>query len=174
MKEIISVFDHGVRLDIPFECCVLYHGRDSIGGLSLGYRLLHFALKKLCGERIPERKEIFFKTAFPGPGLRDAVEMITRAVTENRYTVVENPEVRAAPEGVYGHMYFEVSAGGKTLVCVLKPGVISDEFIVTGRRIKQGINDEAETKHWQLLKEQLSAAVWNTKNMEDVLVSYFK
>ena len=39
MTEVISVYDDGVRLDIPFEACVLYHGRDSIGGLSLGYRL---------------------------------------------------------------------------------------------------------------------------------------
>lgn len=72
MTEVISVYDDGVRLDIPFEACVLYHGRDSIGGLSLGYRLLRFALNKLTDGRIPERKEITFKTAFPGPGLRDA------------------------------------------------------------------------------------------------------
>ena len=58
MTEVISVYDDGVRLDIPFEACVLYHGRDSIGGLSLGYRLLCFALNKLTEGRIPERKEI--------------------------------------------------------------------------------------------------------------------
>jgi len=67
MTEVISVYDDGVRLDIPFEACVLYHGRDSIGGLSLGYRLLRFALNKLTEGRIPERREISFKTAFPGP-----------------------------------------------------------------------------------------------------------
>lgn len=108
MTEVISVYDDGVRLDIPFEACVLYHGRDSIGGLSLGYRLLCFALNKLTEGRIPERKEISFKTAFPGPGLRDAVEMTTRAVTRKAYEVLENaPE--GTPEGVYGHMYFEVT-----------------------------------------------------------------
>ena len=122
MTEVISVYDDGVRLDIPFEACVLYHGRDSIGGLSLGYRLLCFALNKLTEGRIPERKEISFKTAFPGPGLRDAVEMTTRAVTRKAYEVLENaPE--GTPEGVYGHMYFEVTVGSKTLCCALKPGV---------------------------------------------------
>lgn len=60
MTEVISVYDDGVRLDIPFEACVLYHGRDSIGGLSLGYRLLRFALNKLTDGRIPE------KNGFPG------------------------------------------------------------------------------------------------------------
>ena len=114
MTEVISVYDDGVRLNIPFEACVLYHGRDSIGGLSLGYRLLCFALNKLTEGRIPERKEISFKTAFPGPGLRDAVEMTTRAVTRKAYEVLGNaPE--GTPEGVYGHMYFEVTVGSKTL-----------------------------------------------------------
>lgn len=101
MTEVISVYDDGVRLDIPFEACVLYHGRDSIGGLSLGYRLLCFALNKLTEGRIPERKEISFKTAFPGPGLRDAVEMTTRAVTRKAYEVLEN-----APEGcLWPHVF---------------------------------------------------------------------
>lgn len=125
MTEVISVYDDGVRLDIPFEACVLYHGRDSIGGLSLGYRLLCFALNKLTEGRIPERKEISFKTAFPGPGLRDAVEMTTRAVTRKAYEVLGNaPE--GTPEGVYGHMYFEVTVGSKTLCCALKPGVLPE------------------------------------------------
>ena len=67
MTEVISVYDDGVRLDIPFEACVLYHGRDSIGGLSLGYRLLRFALNKLTDGRIPERKEInYLQNGFPG------------------------------------------------------------------------------------------------------------
>lgn len=128
MTEVISVYDDGVRLDIPFEACVLYHGRDSIGGLSLGYRLLRFALNKLTDGRIPERKEITFKTAFPGPGLRDAVG----AVTRKAYEVLENaPE--GTPEGVYGHMYFEITVGSRTLCCALKPGVLPEEFVQTGR-----------------------------------------
>lgn len=46
MTEVISVYDDGVRLDIPFEACVLYHGRDSIGGLSLGYQVRRTILIK--------------------------------------------------------------------------------------------------------------------------------
>lgn len=64
IKDTISVYDDAVLLEIPFSACVLYHGRDSIGGLSLGFRMLQWALKELCGERIPERKEISFKTAY--------------------------------------------------------------------------------------------------------------
>lgn len=82
-KEIVKVVEKGVELDIPFHACVLYHGKDSIGGLSLGYRLMYWALNYLSEDgEIPRREDISFKTAFPGPGLRDAVEMISRAVTK--------------------------------------------------------------------------------------------
>lgn len=168
MTEVISVYDDGVRLDIPFEACVLYHGRDSIGGLSLGYRLLRFALNKLTDGRIPERKEITFKTAFPGPGLRDAVEMTTRAVTRKAYEVLENaPE--GTPEGVYGHMYFEITVGSRTLCCALKLGVLPEEFVQTGRAIKKGNYSEQDARHWREQKDALSEAIWNIPNFEDVL-----
>ena len=151
MTEVISVYDDGVRLDIPIEACVLYHGRDSIGGLSLGYRLLCFALNKLTEGRIPERKEISFKTAFPGPGLRDAIEMTTRAVTRKAYEV------------------FEITVGSRTLCCALKPGVLPEEFVQTGRAIKKGNYSEQDARHWREQKDALSEAIWNIPNFEDVL-----
>ena len=153
MTEVISVYDDGVRLDIPFEACVLYHGRDSIGGLSLGYRLLRFALNKLTDGRIPERKEITFKTAFPGPGLRDAVE--------------NAPE--GTPEGVYGHMYFEITVGSRTLCCALKPGVLPEEFVQTGRAIKKGNYSEQDARHWREQKDALSSIFWENGSSWDCL-----
>ena len=142
MTEVISVYDDGVRLDIPFEACVLYHGRDSIGGLSLGYRLLRFALNKLTDGRIPE--------------------------TRKAYEVLENaPE--GTPEGVYGHMYFEITVGSRTLCCALKPGVLPEEFVQTGRAIKKGNYSEQDARHWREQKDALSEAIWNIPNFEDVL-----
>ena len=75
MTEVISVYDDGVRLDIPFEACVLYHGRDSIGGLSLGYRLLRFALNKLTDGRIHwrEQKDALSEAIWNIPNFEDVL-----------------------------------------------------------------------------------------------------
>jgi hypothetical protein len=43
----------------------------------------------------PERREIAIRTAFRGPGARDAIELVTRATTDGRYVVdaaLERPE----------------------------------------------------------------------------------
>ena len=168
MKKVITIFDDGVLLEIPFEACVLYHGRDSIGGLSLGFRMLEWALRHLTNGIPPERKEISFRTAFPGPGLRDAVEMVTRAVTRQAYSVLDTYP-NDAPEGVYGRMYFEVSVGNRTLGFQLKSGVIPGEFIEVGRSIKKGEPSLEQTKRWRALKDELSESVWKIEDISSVL-----
>ncbi len=168
-KEVVKVIEQGVELDIPFHACVLYHGKDSIGGLSLGFRLMHWALNYLSEDgKIPRREDIRFKTAFPGPGLRDAVEMISRAVTYDRYEVLSQaPE--GVPEGVYGHMYFEIYLKDKVVKVALKPGVISDDFIRTGRQYKRGELSADGIKHWESLKASLADTVWSVKDISDAL-----
>ncbi|MBP0574642.1 hypothetical protein J8J27_28435, partial [Mycobacterium tuberculosis] len=85
----IRILDHGSELVVRFDACVAFHGRTSIGGLALGFRLMQRALADLAPGRVPERDEIRFRTAFPGPGLRDAVEMVSRAATRGVYIVDE-------------------------------------------------------------------------------------
>ncbi len=170
-SETIKIFDDGVLLDIPFNACILFHGRDSIGGLSLGYRLLGWALKELEPDRVIERKEFAFKTAFPGPGVRDSIEMVTRAVTRGAYSVLtQAPDT--APEGVYGRMYFEFYVNDKKLAVGLKPGVMPNEFIQIGRKIKKGSPSTQDMLEWKRQKEALSRAVWSIKDFRDVLVLY--
>ncbi len=154
----ITVLDDGLKLEIPFDALLLYHGRDSIGGLALGFRLLEFAFKHLTPNAPPERREITFETGFPGPGLRDAVEMVTRAVTRGAFTVDEHPPA-TAPEGVYGRMIFTVGVGTKRITLQLVEGALPTEFITVGRAVKAGGADDALNARWRALKEALALAV---------------
>lgn len=156
--ETVRVRDRGLVLEIPFEACRLYHGEDSIGGLALGYRLVAFALAKLSPGEIPERKDIAFRTAFPGPGVLDAVEMTTRAASRSAVrTLTEAPP--EAPEATYGHLYFEFTVKGKTLRVAAAPGAMSEEFLRTGRAVVAGGRDPALLAHWTEVKRDLARAV---------------
>ncbi|MBQ9239710.1 MAG: hypothetical protein IJ164_00060 [Duodenibacillus sp.] len=155
--DTVTVLDHGVPLSVTFEACRLYHGEDSIGGLALGYRLLAWALPQLADAPL-ERGEISFATAFPGPGLKDAVEMVTRAVSRGMLRVLSSAPA-LAPEGVYGRMYFEVSARGRTIRVTLAPGAVSEAFVQTGRLVKAGSTDPAVHVRWAQLKRELGCAV---------------
>ena len=167
-KDVVRVLDHGKELTISFDDCILYHGVDSIGGLALGFRMMQWAINEMSPNVAPDRETISFKTAFPGPGLRDAVEMIARVVTRGAYTVLQEIPVQA-PEGVYGHMYFEVTVGEQTRRISLAPGALPEEFVQTGRAIKAGNADEDLKKRWTELKHGLSEAVLGA-NFKDLIV----
>ena len=156
--ETIAVVDHGTVLTIPFEACVAYHGYTSIGGVALGFRLMQYAVERLSPDSPPDREAIRVFTTFPGPGLRDAVELITRAVTRKAYTADATVAV-AAPEGVTGRMYFEVTIGDQTLYLALIEGGISPEFIALGRRHKTGEATAEDRARWTVLKEKLATDI---------------
>ncbi|MCI5850201.1 MAG: hypothetical protein MR009_01390 [Sutterellaceae bacterium] len=156
--EVLLIADHGVPLEIGFEACRLYHGEDSIGGLALGFRLVRWALARLSPDAVPNREDIAFATAFPGPGLRDAVEMTTRAVSRGVWRVLSDAPL-GAPEGVYGRMYFEVTLGDRTLPVMLSPGALPEDFVLTGRRVKAGGADPELLRHWTAVKHGLAEAI---------------
>jgi hypothetical protein len=155
----IPVMDHGSELAVSFDACVAFHGRTSIGGLALGFRLMQQALRDLAPGRVPERDEIRFRTAFPGPGLRDAVEMVSRAVTRGVYTVDETLAGPEAPEAPRGRLWFEVTVGDKVGVYAARDGALPADFVPVGRGSIAGTLDEAGKARWLELREGLAAAV---------------
>lgn len=166
-KDIIHIKDQESDLFIDFVDCITYHGRDSIGGLALGFKLMLWAISELSPHAPPQRNDIQFRTAFPGPGLRDAVELIPRAYTQGRYQVI-NVAPDLAPEGVYGNLYFEIQIKQRCLKVSIKPGIISDDFIQTGRASKKEDVSESTLKHWRELKDQLTKTVLNS-DIRDIL-----
>ena len=157
----IEVIDHGTLLRVSFADCVAYHGRTSIGGLALGYRLLQHAFARLSPGTAPDRDSISVFTAFPGPGLRDALELVTRVVTRGAYKADPAADV-PAPAGVTGRMYFEVEIGGRRLRLALVDGALDPEFIRLGRKSKAGEATPADEARWTELKEALAVAVLST------------
>ncbi len=155
----VRILDHGTELAISFEDCVRYHGRTSIGGLALGFRLIQLALADLAPGRVPEREEISVATAFPGPGLRDAIEMVSRAVSRGAYVVDESRAPTDAPEAVAGRLWFEVTIGGARRAYAAVDGAMGEEFVRIGRASKRPGFDAASARRWTELKEELAAAI---------------
>lgn len=82
-----------------------------------------------------ERREISFVTAFPGPGARDAFELVTRCLTDGRYVVdKELPEAANELESPGGRYYFRLSYRGRSVAVTLRPGYVREEFIQLARK----------------------------------------
>ena len=126
----LVVLDRGARLEFGFDDLMRYHGPGSPGGVAHAYKVLELALP-LLGDP-PERREIDVATAFGGPGARDGFELVTRAVTEGRYTVdaaLARPERgRTLERFVFCLAYRE-----RAVTLVAREGTVPDELIALAR-----------------------------------------
>ncbi|WP_210244067.1 hypothetical protein [Arthrobacter yangruifuii] len=151
----LTVWEDGVQLDFTFADCMKYHGPGFPGGVAHAFAALGRALPELAsrtpGGRL-ERREIRVRTPFGGPGARDAFELVTRAVTGDRYAVL--PELARPERGsTLARYVFELSTREASVTCVLRDdGIVADEFIeLTGKPEKS----PEELAHLEVLKLEM-------------------
>lgn len=155
----IAVIDYGTTLTIGYEDCIKYHGRTNIGGVALGFRLMQRAFTDLSPAGPPDRAAVSVRTAFPGLGVRDAVEMIARTTTRAAYHLDTTMAPASAPEAVEGRFWFEVSVNDDRRTYITAPGAVGEEFITLGRVSKQRPLTPVEHARWSELKEDLAARI---------------
>lgn len=133
MTDKINVLEDGKPLSYTYADMMHFHGFGYPGGVAHAFKVMQRAMPLLSPDGPPERREIVIRTAFRGPGARDAFEMVTRGLTEGRYTVdhgFEKPE----RGNILERYVFEFSYRGKTVTLQLKEGHVREEFIIVSRK----------------------------------------
>jgi hypothetical protein len=151
----IAVIDQGVPIAFSFQDLMKYHGPRSPGGVAHAFKVLERALPLLEPGGPPERREITIRTAFGGPGARDAFELVTRAVTEDRYVV--DPALARPDRGPARERFvFRLGYRGRTVTLVVREGFVTDEFIALARKDPRGAEDE---RRLDVLKRKMADRV---------------
>ncbi|MGH3874413.1 MAG: hypothetical protein ACRDSR_23415 [Pseudonocardiaceae bacterium] len=132
MTSIIEVAERGRPLAYTFEDLMRYHGPDSPGGVAHAFKVLERALPLLAPDGLVERREIVVQTAFAGPGARDGFEMVTRAVTGDRYVV---DDVLARPDlgPTRERFVFRLGYRARSVTVALREGYVREEFLALAR-----------------------------------------
>lgn len=131
MAGTLEVTDQGRALVFAPEDLARYHGPGSPAGVALAFKVLERVLP-LLGPDPAERRDIVVTTAFRGPGARDGFELVTRAVTEDRY-VVDAALERPARGWVLEQFVFRVGYRGAAHTLLLRPGFVDEEFVGLAR-----------------------------------------
>jgi hypothetical protein len=150
MTETIRVSDHGRAIEFAVEDMMKYHGFGSPGGVATAFKVLQRAFGVLSPREPPPRRSIAIRTSFRGPGARDGFELVTRAVTGDRYTIdlaLARPDRGRRLES----FVFEVSIGDRSVTLLLREGFVTDEFIGLAGRDRR--TDDEETRLDQLKAE---------------------
>ncbi len=139
--DLIAVLDHGREVSFSFDDMLNYHGGGSPGGVAHGFKVLERSLPLLDAPGRVERHEIRIETAFGGPGARDAFELVTRAVTEDRFILDPSlvaPQVGRARE----RFVFHLGYGHRAVMLTLRQGFVTDEFVDLARRERRTSDEE--------------------------------
>jgi hypothetical protein len=151
----LEVLDRGRLIAFSFQDILDYHGHGSPGGAAHAFKVLELALPLLDPDGPCERREIVVETAFGGPGARDAFELVTRAVTGDRYRVdlaLARPERGRAME----RFVFRLGYRDRRATLALRAGFVSDEFIDLARTEQR---DAAQEQRLDALKLEMAERV---------------
>ena len=152
----LTVLDQGQAISLSFEDLVKYHGRSSIAGLAQAFKAMERAFQLLCPDGPPERDDLTVESGFPGGGARDGFEMVTRAVTGDRYQLASEPPSVEAPEAPGGRFFFRLGYRGTVVELVLRADLVPDDFLDVACR---DTPTPAEAERARELKEAMAERI---------------
>lgn len=165
MTSTLTVIDGGQKIEFSFADLMRYHGPGSPGGVAHAFKVLERAFAVLAPDEPPQRRELTVRTAFGGPGARDGIELVTRAVTQDRFTVdraLARPELGRERE----RFVFEIGYRDQSVTLVLREGFVPPEFIdlarADSRTAEQSARlDELKAEMAQLITASDAAEVYD-------------
>ena len=153
----LSYKDVDGPIEISFDDLKKYHGTRSLCGLSVGYTVLGAAWAALSDGEPLDRNDITVETAFGGPGARDAVEMVTRAISRDAFQLVSDKQpdnnIAEAAKGAY---WYRITGNGKAVELGLKPDILPENFIKLRRILLAGNGTDEQAKAFRGLQIELS------------------
>ncbi|MBJ8343351.1 hypothetical protein [Antrihabitans sp. YC2-6] len=149
----LTVRDGDRELSFTFDDLTRYAGFGAVGGVAHAYKALERALPLLSPGEPAERREIEVRTPHPGPGVRDGIEMVTRAVTEGRYTF-DKSYARTERGRTLEWFAFEFRYRGKIVTLIVREAFVPTELIGL-------VHDRTPDQHarFEQLKQQMADKV---------------
>jgi hypothetical protein len=163
MDETILVQELGQLLEFSYTDMLCYAGPHSRQGVASAFKVMQRAFAALSPNQPPPRRSVVIRVAYAEPGSRDGFEAVTRAVTDNRYTIEPTLAQPARGRLLQGFVY-QVAIAGRTATLMLRPGFITTEFFGLAGKPER---DHAEEARLDEMKAQLAHRIL-TATAEDV------
>ncbi|MGQ0622973.1 MAG: hypothetical protein ACT4QA_24210, partial [Panacagrimonas sp.] len=152
----IHICDQGRALLLDYEQFMEYHDCGALAGAAIGWRAMEQAAMLLSDVEVWDRADLTVTARHDGPGVRDALEYVTRCFTRNRYQS-ETPQGRGGPCGSAVDFHFTVSDGRRVVAVVLREGMVPESFFAAVSRCR----DEPDSMDARAVLSEQKAAVAN-------------
>lgn len=154
----IRIKDQGRLLVLNYESFLAYHGGGALAGAAIGFRAMEYAGITLSRAGLWDRKDLSVTTWHCGPGVRDAIEYVTRCVTRGHFRVDEQHE-KDNPCASQVAFHFTVSDGQQQAEIAMRTGVVARKFIEAARCFKEDGEADPEREELAALKAAVAVKV---------------
>ena len=139
---------------VCYEDVLQHHQGDSWFGCAAGYRAMQKATRLLFPDGVLNRNDLYIVSGHPGAGIKDAIEIVTRCISRDRYQPLDATNVT----GCNRAMRFEwwLSDGQQTAHVAMRDGIVPDEFFDIAERVTSGQARDNDDTRFKQLKINLS------------------
>lgn len=155
MRFPIHIRDYDVALLLDYDAFCEYHTGHALLGAIVGWRAMQRAAELMSGEEIWERQSLSVSARHAGPGVRDALEYVTRCFTRERFQS-ELSGGGVGPCGSAADFCFSVSDRNRVVRLELRDGVVPKSFFAAVRACRG--DEPAEGAVHELKSQKLLAA----------------
>ena len=148
----LTVLENGKPIAFTYADLMRYHGHGFPGGVAHAFAAMQAALPLLDAGNPVERREVAIRTAFRGPGGHDALEMVTRARTDGRFTLAPDLAEPSRGETLQNYV-FSFTYRGTTSSVHVAEGIVEDAFILLGKKLDRSPDENARL---ELMKREMA------------------
>lgn len=164
----VAISIDGKLTTFDYDDLKTFHKGDSWFGCTVGFRAMQLAARELSQPAPWSRNNLSIVSGHPGPGVKDAIELITATISSDNFRLHESIDDKDSSSGCNSNMRFEwwLTQSDKTLHIKLRDGIVPDSFLQLLDKINADAypDDNEKNKDLQqfdLMKQALSTTLWN-------------
>ena len=155
----IQIMEQGAKINLDYPEARAFHMGNSWWGVAVGYRALQSAETLLSQSEKWSRENLHVVSGHPGPGVRDAINYVTRCVERNRYFLI-NDLIETA--GCSRDMKYEwwITDDEQTVAVTLRPDFVPEELNDILDRLGGSGERKRDRQRFDALKLELESKLW--------------
>jgi hypothetical protein len=138
----IVIYDNDRPLRLEYSALLAYHGGGALAGAAIGFRAMAAAGAALSGEQAWDRRSLSVVSWHNGPGVRDAIEFVTRAITRDRFELRKSASAQGC--GAASAFRFELADGHHVVSLSLRERAVTPAFFELAATAPRTPQQEAE------------------------------
>jgi len=169
----VSIIVDGKVAHFDYGDLKKFHKGDSWLGCTVGFRVMQIAAREFSKPKLSEqalwsRDNLSIVSGHPGPGVKDAIELVTATISSNHFQLHESVNTDGCSSGCNSSMRFEwwITADNKTIHIKLHDDIVPESFLQLLDRLnteedRSDNENEQDRKQFDQMKNDLSNILWN-------------